>query len=342
MTAESKPKSISSSTSSVDYPNFPSTQQTSIPANNTSPIPPQPIPTTSSFDTTTSRQTSIDHSNEISSKKQELISNTKTEAFPDEHTIERVENVIAEDVNEKQLKTQQSTTSKSNGEEVQEKPTNEQSQNETEAFENELDDLQPPAAPRMISNYEEDEEDYEMEIRPNKNDEEPRSEKPVIEEQIPEVESKEQEEHERDDARQEITSNGSKKSSIHESSIKEVESTVSKKPSVEQEEEQQQKMEVEPSTSAKVDLPEAVKISNEFETTNDSSLQGGETSIEETMEFTEEPVKTPKSQPKKKAAKSRPNRSRKSAASSSSRKRKKSESEEEEDVEDYVPEAPSK
>lgn len=356
VTAESKPKSISSTTSSIDYPNY--SQQTTIPTQaNTSPIPPQPIPTNSSSSFEISRQQSMEEAPKLTVDEKPIESiqqqiAAKTEPFGEEHSIERVENLRSNDSNQ-MLQSQLSTTSK-NAEEIDQeeessttidKNTNEQQ--ETEPFENEVDDLQPPAAPRMLSNYEEDEEDYEMEA---KLDEEPVIEKLKEEEEQVEKEEEKSVEEEKEDEEmpeieKEITSNG------HQSPVqenipivepvfeKEIESESSKKSSID---EPPPEIEIEPSTSSSTKIEMSEKTNEE---SNDSKLVEEESN--DAMEIAEESPasKTPKTQPRKRPPpKGRNNRSRKSGAAQS-RKRKKSESEEEEEEDldnDFVPEPPSK
>lgn len=131
VTDESKFKHIPSTTSAIDYPSF-TTQQTTE-AETSSPIPPQPVPTTFYED---QRQASMENAGETS----ELSGG---------HTIQKIENV----------------QSSEGGSNVVETQTPEESglSRDEETFETELDDLKPPAAPRMISNYEEEMEKDETE-----------------------------------------------------------------------------------------------------------------------------------------------------------------------------------
>lgn len=339
VTVESKPSSnANTTTTAAGYSSFSSQQTTTtLSQPNLSPIPPQPIPTALYNSSTecqlTAENAAIETPKPIE-EKPTLTTNLTNEssALGEEHPIERVENTRPSSST-----VADTDTSEVNEEFVQEnvddKSTDQpENPNETESFENELEDLQPPAAPRMITaNYEEDEEEYESDIRPN---DEAETLKASIDDDVAEQPTE--------------PIQGTKEEAVVEQP-KEViqkhkEPLVEVKPEIERQPSKEFSIQPptlnEPSTSLMEEKMEVLESSKEEMPIEDEAP-------EESMEFEEEetPVKMPKSQPKKKAKSRPPAKSRKSAGSNQSRKRKKAESEEEQDENtdnEFVPEAPSK
>jgi hypothetical protein len=310
VTVESKSQAVASTTSTNnDYSTY-SAQQN---APTLSPIPPQPVPTTS-YNADIQRQTSLESEKPRPVDEKPMLStdfDTESATVGEEHAIERVENVQTNDT-QLNVDAEQTALKPNEDQESSVDKTLEQTENsnETETFENELEDYPLPAAPRMITtNYEEDEEEYEAEVQPN---EEEAVKLNNEEEQPPQLVKGEN----ASDNDQLIESKPEEPVVVEAKSDIVEETPIQEEPVVEPSASIEEKMEV-------VERPK-VEASAIFELPEEESME-----VEEDEEL---PAKASKSQPKKKPKARPPPKGRKSASGGAqSRKRKKVESEEDEE-----------